>query len=225
MTRKDRHQDFMDRVTAGPLMSAEKELEVIRAWKRDPRREYVDALLRAHVKLIIREVNHHRVRTTETADLFQEGCLGLMRSLHNFDPDKGFRLMTYGVWWVRVYMANHVLRTASVVWHGVRTTPVPDVRIRAPGEDLTAGGLDLDFIGHDDASPEYQALRLEELDAVTEALATLSPRDQEILGERLVGDTTLSSLGVRFGVSRERVRQIEGQALTRVRKQLKAVGA
>lgn len=202
-------------------MSAEEEREVVMAWKADPRPEYVDRILRAHAKLVLREVNRHRASRCDPADLFQEACMGVMRSLHNYDPDRGIRLMTYSIWWLRVYVSNFILKTRSLVWHADRKVPSVDVRIRNTQDTPEPGYIDLDSLGRDtENNPEDQALRAEEFLAVTTALATLEPREQEILGRRLVTDTTLREIGVSLQITKERVRQIEAQAIKRVRSRM-----
>jgi RNA polymerase sigma factor (sigma-70 family) len=164
-------------------------------------------------------------------DLFAAGCLGLLRAAKNFEPTRGFAFATYALWWVRHYVTREVENVASTVRYPVHY----QAKCRAAGQSTrpTVHRLDLPIRGGDDETstrldvlPDEDApLPDEDADArraparLAELMnrARLSPRQRFVLRMRAEHSETLGQVGKRIGLSRERIRQIERQAIMRLR--------
>ncbi|HVE82867.1 MAG TPA: sigma-70 family RNA polymerase sigma factor [Myxococcales bacterium] len=148
-------------------------------------------------------------------DLIQEGNVGLMKAIEHFDPKKNVRFATYAVWWIRAYITRYLKDNRSQVRGGESERPVMtdfslDASLDEEGETTF-----LDRLEDGGPGPQEQYLSREQDTEVQEALAKVKKRIGElgwdILTERLTQDKprTLEELGARWGVSRERVRQVE----------------
>jgi len=209
-----------------PPMAAAEELRIILAWKADPEPRHVDVLIRANARLILQEIRPFWKSGADPADLFQEACLGLLHSLKGFDPSRGFRFTTYSIWWWRAYIRLYAMKSKSMVWHADKSSPPRDLGIADP-EDLengiTTGCISLDHALRSAvpaADPEALYERREEWEAAVEAIASMTPREQQILGERFAEERTLKVVGTKLGISRERCRQIEAATLRKVRQKM-----
>jgi RNA polymerase sigma-32 factor len=207
------------------------------ARTRDPRdaEQLVLGNLRLVVK-IARDLGPHR---RDLMDLVQEGNAGLTHAVHRFDPRRGVKLTTYAVWWIRAYVMRHLMATSRMVSFAstregrrrffARTLPGPDRSLDTPARnartgDRTAGRSHLDLLKDDDGNRpdvrceeiEYRARLGEAIDAFR---PTLDDRRRGVFETRLLCETParLKDVGKRFGVSGERVRQLEG----RVRRDLR----
>jgi RNA polymerase primary sigma factor len=214
-------------LTARPGPEAEWEL-VQRARRRD--REAVDRLVRSYLAFVIGVTTEFRGRGVPFEDLIHEGCLGLMKAIARFDPERGARFMTYAAFWVR----KGILDAISVQPRMVRVpryqrekgaTVLREVRLDEPID--VEGGRSL-ADGLPDTSRPLAADALIEREVVARMrreLRTLPARQQAVLASRfgLSGGPplTLLEVGESLGLSRERVRQIEGEALARLRSKLR----
>src|SRR5207237_247606 len=126
------------------------------------------------------------------ADLIQEGNIGLMKAVQKFDADKGIRLISYAVWWIRAFIQNYILKSWSLVKLGT-----------------TQAQRKLFF-------------SLARTTRVLEALGRLDPRERYIIEQRIMNDKpmTLKELGEHFGFSRERARQLEIRAKAKLEAEL-----
>lgn len=277
MTRKDSEvASYIERVRAIPRLSREVEAELARrALEGDTpaTRELIEANLRFPVAVALQYQRY----AIPLAELIAEGNLGLTVAARKFDPERGTRFVTYAGYWIRAYVLDLVVKSASMVGGGAgvlrsklyfrlrreraRIAAVePDrqavvdqlavgfgvspERMAAMLTRLDARDMSLNRPVHDDSeatlldrlrSPdqdqEHEVGHAEHLSALTEAtaqaLSTLDDRERFIVRRRMMDDETdsLAELGRQLGVSRERARQLEARAKTKLRAQLSSFSA
>ncbi len=247
-------------------LDREEETRLARRWRDHQDVEAAQTLVAANlysVSAIAREYRHFNL---PEMDLVQEGVLGLMHAIKRFDPDRGFRLVTYASWWIRASIHDFILRSWSIVklgtnklqrrifsglkkareaiaaYEGTGTEAVAsEYGISAEQYQETANAylqrdlsLDgerdgvslLDALPADDVTPEaaveardWTAHRSSSLE---QAMQVLSERDRMIIRQRHLSEepATLKELAADFGVSIERVRQLESRAMKKLRKEL-----
>lgn len=262
---------YMGEIRKFPILDATTEAELAKRWRdhRDP--DASERLAGSHLRLVIKVAKGYRGYGLPFADLVSEGNVGLMQAVDKFDPDRGVRLSTYAVWWIRAAIINYVLRTTSTVKmvtteahkklffnlkrlksaHNAledgdlapetvtaiahklavseadvvrmdRSMSVGDRSLNAPiGSDLDGEWQDL--LVDDSQDPEATAIAADESDKrrrlMTRMLDTLDDRERHILVERRLTEDppTLAVLSEEYGISRERVRQIESRALAKLK--------
>jgi len=247
-------------------LDREEETRLARRWRdhhdADAARTLVTANLYS-VDAIAREYRHFGL---PEMDLIQEGVLGLMHAIKRFDPDRGFRLVTYASWWIRASIHDFILRSWSIVKLGTnklqrrifsglkkarnaiaavdgrnRDEVASEFGINANQYQETAnaylkrdlsldgdadGAAILDTLPCDAQTPDAAAEERDWLShrsaSLEKAMAVLSPRDRMIVRQRHLCDTpaTLKELAEGFGVSIERVRQLEARAMKKLHKEL-----
>ena len=279
-SRTVRSQDslgrFMHEIKRYDILDAETEAALARQWhdRRDPKA--IDALVGSHQRLVVRIAKEHRGYGLLLGDLISEGNIGLMLAIEKFDPDRGFRLSTYAMWWIRRAITQYILRSFSSV---KRVTTEQDKRMffklrglvskyrNTYDSDLTpeaieaiAAKLDIEEadvtrlnqrVGSNDVSInatvgmdhgmsvewqdlltdttmdlEADVIRADELRKqrvlLRQALDVLNDRERHIITERMLRDepASLSTLGEAYGLTRERVRQIEFRAFAKLKKRM-----
>ena len=253
------------------VLSRERENEIARRYHkyRDPEDAY--RLVTANLRLVVKIANEFARASRNLLDLIQEGNVGLMEAVKNFDPYRGIRFPSYAVWWVRAYIYRYLINNWRLVKIGTTQaqrklffnlrkeserleaegfTPQPkllaqrmgvkesevremqermaqsEVSLDAPAgpEDDTRLG---DAIPDTEWNPEETTARAEwrnfAHDKVNQFVATLRDKELEIFRTRLLAEEppTLQEIGARFGISRERVRQIESRLKRRLKEFLK----
>jgi RNA polymerase sigma-32 factor len=249
-------------------LTPDQELTLARRWHAerdlDAARELVCANLYA-VAGIAREYRHFGL---PEMDLIQEGTLGLMHAVKRFDPERGFRLMTYATWWVRAAIHDFILRSWSIVklgtsklqrrvFAGLKQARTAIAAMEGRGADEVAAdlgisgekfreaanaylqrdvSLDADVEGHamvasleaPESTPEEAVIESDwerhRHARLHQSMARLDDRERQILAQRYMSDepATLKQLAEQFGVSIERVRQLEARGLKRMRESLAA---
>jgi len=242
-------------------------------WRDHGDSDAAHRLVTSHLRLVAKMAMKFRGYGLPVADLVSEGNIGLMKAVKKFEPDRGFRLSTYAMWWIRASITEYVLRSWSMVKLGtvaaqkklffslrrtknklniidsgelapeqtalladalnVTEREVGDMNRRLMARDaslnapLTQDGEGMEFqdtLVDAKPSPEQSTVDGQELsfrqDLLLAALSQLSDRERDIMTERRLSDTpmTLEELGVRYGISRERVRQLEVRAFEKVQK-------
>lgn len=264
-------QSYLAQIRDYPVLSREEEYELAMRHRETGDLEAARKLIVSNLKFVVRIANEYKNYNVNTLDLIQEGNLGLMKAVRGFDPTKGYRLISYAVWWIRAYIQNHIMKTWSLVkvgtnqsqrklFYKLRSTKskieavgaemeeniyseiakeldVPDSQVIEM--DRVMSGKDLSLDANIEGSTERtyvdmlgdtfdQEQFLEDSQArplvakkIKEALANLKDRERYIIERRILTDSpeTLEKLSRRFGISRERVRQIEKNALKKIRQE------
>jgi len=267
---------FMNEIKRYDTLDADTEATLARRWldQRDPKA--LDRLVGSHQRLVVGIAKEHRGYGLLLSDLVSEGNIGLMQAVDKFDPERGFRLSTYAMWWIRRAITQYIFRSFSSV---KRITTDQDkkafFKLRGLVEkyrstyetDLTAEATaaiaaELDIAesevtrlnyrtGPNDVSTnsavslqhgmteewqdqlvdttmdlEADVIEADELRKrrvlLRQSLDVLNKRERHIITERMLRDepTNLSALGEAYGLSRERVRQIESRALEKLKKRM-----
>lgn len=262
----------IDRLMRIPMLTPEEELRLTRLWRdeRDPaaRRRVMDAHLRVTVRIARRFAGYG----IAMEDLMDEGAMGLSRAMEKFDPEKGFRFVTYATWWVRASVMDLILRTSFQTPMGTTAASkklffsLRSAKARLgimDGDQMTE--TDIATIAHDTGTTSADVVAMDRrmrrdvsldvpdpvtgvtmLDAMTdggplqdetfadlqeahirtemlrEALDVLNPRERHIVEARRLNDEplTLEDLSQVYGVTRERIRQIEAKALDRLQRRV-----
>jgi RNA polymerase sigma-32 factor len=181
---------------AAPMLTREREIALARRWRDRRDQAALQELVSSHLRLVVSQARKYRGYGLSFGDLLQEGNLGLMEAASRFDPDRGFRLATYAVWWIRAALSDYVLRNWSIVRLGTTSADktlffkLRGLRARA---ELAQGGLDYDArrqmadaLGTDVASLERMEMRLARVDPSLDAPAAKD--DSSSRQERLVDD-------------------------------------
>lgn len=264
-----------------PVLKPEEEYMLAVRWQEHEDVEAAHRLVTSHLRLVAKIASGYRGYGLPMADLIAEGNIGLMKAVKKFEPQRGFRLATYAMWWIRASITEYILRSWSMVKMGTlaaqkklffslgrikrklsldtmgtldgenaetvartldvatqdvidmdRRLSAPDVSLNAPRsrEDSDSGEF-MDSLVDEAPSPEAQVAATEEgdyrRDLLNQALATLPDRERDILMQRQLQEDpkTLEELGVVYGISRERVRQLEARALDRLKKTVASLAA
>ncbi|WP_304170705.1 RNA polymerase sigma factor RpoH [Phenylobacterium aquaticum] len=268
---------YLTEIRKFPMLAKDEEFMLAKAWKEHEDPEAAHRLVTSHLRLVAKIAMGYRGYGLPIGEVISEGNVGLMQAVKKFEPDKGFRLATYAMWWIRASIQEYILRSWSLVKMGTTAAQKKlffnlrkaksaisafqegDLRADQVSEIATKlGVLDEEVIsmnrrlsGPDaslnaplraDGESEWQDW-LEDTDAVSQetqvaesqertirmslletAMTELSDRERHILTERRLKDdpTTLEELASQYGVSRERVRQIEVRAFEKLQKSMKA---
>jgi RNA polymerase sigma-32 factor len=264
----DTFDHYMVQVNRFDLLSVDEEYELASRHMQAGDTEAAHRLVCANLRFVVKVANEYRGYGLRLLDLVQEGNIGLMMAVRKFDPERGTRLITYAVWWIRAYIQSYVMRSWSMVKIGttqmqkklffklaqtrkalrnltgteeiediareldVKEDVVVEMTQRMGSRDtsldveLTEGeGYSLLSTLKDEGESQEEMLLAQEeqqlnVQKTTAALAELKPRERHIVEQRILADTpsTLQDLANEYGISRERVRQIEQNALGKLRK-------
>lgn len=262
---------YLDRIQNFPMLKAEEEYMLAKRWQEYKDPGAAQKLTTSHLRLVAKVVMTYRGYGLPIADLISEGNIGLMQAIQKFDPEKGFRLSTYAIWWIKATIQEYVLRSWSLVKIGttanqkklffglrrakseisalddgdLRPEQVSAIasKLGVTGVDVVEmnrrmagdGSLNAPVRRDQEGSMEWQDQLADETvsaetalaegqeaavrrTALHRALATLNPRERDIFEARRLRDqpTTLEDLADVYGVSRERIRQIEARAFVKV---------
>ena len=106
---------YLSEINRFPLLTPEEEQRLAREFARCGDTRAAHRLVTANLRFVVKVAYEYRSYGFRMADLIQEGNIGLMKAVQKFDPDKGIRLISYAVWWIRAYIQNHILRSWSLV--------------------------------------------------------------------------------------------------------------
>ncbi|TMJ25259.1 MAG: RNA polymerase sigma factor RpoH [Alphaproteobacteria bacterium] len=266
---------YLEEIRRFPMLEPQEEYMLAKSWREHGDREAAHRLVTSHLRLVAKIAMGYRGYGLPIAEVISEGNVGLMQAVKRFEPEKGFRLATYAMWWIKASIQEYILRSWSLVKMGttanqkklffnlrkakskisaleegdmrpdqvnliakrlgVGEQDVIDMNRRLGGdaslntpirEDGDSGEWQ-DWLVSDAPSQERVLAENEELDnrrkALGEALSVLNDRERRIFEARRLSEDpiTLEQLAEEFGVSRERVRQIEVRAFEKVQNAVK----
>ncbi|MEQ1611878.1 MAG: RNA polymerase sigma factor RpoH [Hyphomicrobiaceae bacterium] len=264
---------YLDEIRRFPMLEPNEEYMLAKRWKEHTDSDAAERLVTSHLRLVARIAMGYRGYGLPIGEVISEGNVGLMQAVKRFEPDKGFRLATYAMWWIRASIQEYILRSWSLVKMGttaaqkklffnLRRTkgqlqaleegdlkpehvkaiatklgvPEEDVismnrrlggdsSLNAPvRNDMEGGGEWQDWLVDDAPDQGERYAENEELDQrrayLSKAMSTLNERERRIFEARRLAEdpATLEDLSAEFGVSRERIRQIEVRAFEKVQK-------
>ena len=269
---------YMAEINKHLLLTREQETALAERYRRDGDLQAAHQLVVANLRFVVKICHEYRGYGLTLLDLIQEGNIGLMRAVAKFDPSKGFRLISYAVWWIRAFVQNFILRSWSMVklgttqaqrklffklriareradraagdgaaagvdllakQFGVAESDVATMESRLAARDFSldtpvqdrAHGTQIDLLRAAEVSQEERVSEAEEhrlmRASVARAMSDLTDRERYIVENRLMAKDepkTLRAIGLRFQISRERVRQIEGKLMGKIRKALTEEG-
>ncbi|MGB3720831.1 MAG: RNA polymerase sigma factor RpoH [Hyphomicrobiaceae bacterium] len=263
---------YLEEIRRFPMLEPEEEYMLAKRWQEHADAEAAQKLVTSHLRLVARIAMGYRGYGLPISEIISEGNVGLMQAVKRFDPDRGFRLATYAMWWIRASIQEYILRSWSLVKMGTTAAQKklffnlrrakgqiqaleegdlrPDQvkviakRLGVPEEDVISmnrrlGGdaslnapvrADLDsgewqdWLVDESPDQEEELVERDEMEHrrayLESALNTLNERERRIFEARRLSDepATLEDLSAEFGVSRERIRQIEVRAFEKVQK-------
>jgi RNA polymerase sigma-32 factor len=266
---------YLSEIKRFPILEPDKEYMLAKRWREHGDREAAHMLVTSHLRQVAKIAMGYRRYGLPIGEVISEGNVGLMQSVRRFEPNKGFKLATYAMWWIRASIQEYILRSWSLVKMGttanqkklffnlrkakskisaldegdLRPDQVKviakrlgvneqdvvdmnrrlggDASLNAPIRDDGESGEWMDWLVSDAPSQERVLAEHEESDnrhqALIGALGVLNDRERRIFEARRLADDpiTLEDLASEFGVSRERVRQIEVRAFEKVQKAVK----
>ena len=266
---------YLQEIRKFPMLEADEEYMLAKRWREQDDLDSAHKLVPSHLRLVAKIATGYRGYGLPLSELISEGNVGMMQAVKRFDPERGFRLATYAMWWIRAAIQEYILHSWSLVKIGttaaqkklffnLRTlkgqmqaieegdlhpeqvnkiaealnVPEHDVvtmnrRLAAPDHSLNAplridgDGEWQDWLVDETESQETMLAESEELgrrrELLTAAMKTLNERERHILEERRLKEspTTLEELSQEYGISRERVRQIEVRAFEKLQKSIR----
>ena len=270
---------YLEEIRQFPMLEPQQEYMLAKSWREHGDRDAAHQLVTSHLRLVARIAMGYRGYGLPIGEVISEGNVGLMQAVKRFDPDKGFRLATYAMWWIRAAIQEYILRSWSLVKMGttaaqkklffnlrkikgqlkaldegdLRPDQVKQIatRLGVSEEDVVsmnrrlAGDSSLNAPVRNDAeSGEWQDWLVDEtMDQETalaeseerdnrrgmlnDALKGLNARERRVFEARRLAEDplTLEELSAEFGVSRERIRQIEVRAFEKVQKAVQKAAA
>ncbi len=266
---------YLAEIKRFPMLEPQEEYMLAKRWREHGDREAAHKLVTSHLRLVAKIAMGYRGYGLPIGEVISEGNVGLMQAVRRFEPDKGFKLATYAMWWIRASIQEYILRSWSLVKMGTTASQKKlffnlrkaksriaalddgdlrddqaasiakrlgvakqdviemnrrlggDASLNAPLREDGEGEWQ-DWLVDDAADQETLLVDREETDArmtaLQRALRVLNPRERRIFEARRLADepVTLEELSAEFGVSRERVRQIEVRAFEKVQAAVKA---
>jgi RNA polymerase sigma-32 factor len=264
---------YLSEIRKFPMLAKDEEFMLAKRWQEHQDPEAAHKLVTSHLRLVAKIAMGYRGYGLPIGEVISEGNVGLMQAVKKFDPDKGFRLATYAMWWIRASIQEYILRSWSLVKMGTTAAQkklffnlrkakseiaalqegdlrpeqvsqiatklgVLDEEVVSMNRRLSGGDASLNSPLRADSESEWQDWLVDEetpsqeelvadtqeksirMSLLEEAMTELTDRERHILTERRLKDepTTLEELASEYGVSRERVRQIEVRAFEKLQK-------
>ena len=269
---------YLAEIRKFPMLGKDEEYMLARRFAEHQDPDAAQRLVTSHLRLVAKIAMGYRGYGLPIGEVISEGNVGLMQAVKRFDPEKGFRLATYAMWWIKASIQEYILRSWSLVKIGTtaaqkklffnlrkikgqidaiedgdlnpdqvkliadklgvthddvvqmnRRMSGGEASLNAPlGKGEESGGEWQDWLVDENAVNAEQKLAAEDeydvrMSLLERAMATLNEREQHIITERRLKDNpaTLEELSQEYGVSRERVRQIEVRAFEKLQSAMK----
>ena len=273
---------YLDEIRKFPMLEPSEEYMLAKRWREHGDREAAHKLVTSHLRLVAKIAMGYRGYGLPVSELISEGNIGLMQGVKKFEPDRGFRLATYAMWWIRASIQEYILRSWSLVKMGTTSAQkklffnlrkakaklgaleegdlrpenvkqiahdlsVTEQEVIEMNRRLSGGDASLnatvgsgegestaqwqDWLEDTNADQASQYAEEDELDTrrsmLTAAMDVLNERERDILTERRLRDdpVTLEALSERYGVSRERIRQIEVRAFEKLQDRMRRLAS
>jgi RNA polymerase sigma-32 factor len=268
-------QRYLSEIRKFPMLQADEEYMLAKRWKEHGDVDAVHKLVTSHLRLVAKIAMGYRGYGLPIAELISEGNVGMMQAVKRFEPEKGFRLSTYAMWWIRASIQEYILYSWSLVKMGTTaaqkklffnlrrlkgqikeiddgdlapesvkqiatTLAVSEDDVVQMNRRMSGGDQSLNAPMRQDGEAEWQDWLIDDSDTqdiviaeadeldhrrsmLEAAIQTLTERERHIFTERRLRDdpVTLEDLSKDFGVSRERVRQIEVRAFEKVQRAIR----
>ncbi len=267
---------YLQEIRTFPMLEPDQEYMLAKRWREHGDTEAAHQLVTSHLRLVAKIAMGYRGYGLPVSELISEGNVGMMQAVKRFEPDRGFRLATYAMWWIRAAIQEYILHSWSLVKMGTtaaqkklffnlrklkgqlqaieegdlspenvkkiatdlnvteedvinmnRRLAAPDHSLNAPLK-IDGDGEWQDWLVDESDSQEIVLAEQQELSKrrklLSHAMKSLNARERHILTERRLKDepTTLEDLSKEYGISRERVRQIEVRAFEKLQRAIKA---
>jgi RNA polymerase sigma-32 factor len=267
---------YLQEIRTFPMLEPDQEYMLAKRWREHNDTEAAHQLVTSHLRLVAKIAMGYRGYGLPVSELISEGNVGMMQAVKRFEPDRGFRLATYAMWWIRAAIQEYILHSWSLVKMGTtaaqkklffnlrklkgqlqaieegdlspenvkkiatelsvseedvvnmnRRLAAPDHSLNAPLK-IDGDGEWQDWLVDESDSQEIVLAEAQELSKrrklLSHAMKSLNSRERHILTERRLKDepTTLEDLSKEYGISRERVRQIEVRAFEKLQRAIKA---
>jgi RNA polymerase sigma-32 factor len=267
---------YLEEIRRFPMLEPQDEYMLAKRWREHGDRDAAHKLVTSHLRLVAKIAMGYRGYGLPISEVISEGNVGLMQAVKRFEPEKGFRLATYAMWWIKAAIQEYILRSWSLVKMGTTANQkklffnlrkakskisaleegdlrpdqveliakrlgvteqdvvdmnrrlAGDVSLNAPIREDGDSGEWQDWLVDDASDQEERLAESEQADnrlrALHDALTVLNRRERRIFEARRLADDpiTLEDLAVEFGVSRERVRQIEARAFDKVQRTVRS---
>ena len=268
-------QRYLQQIRKFPMLEKNEEYMLAKRWLEHEDTSAAEKMVTSHLRLVAKIAMGYRGYGLPINELISEGNVGLMQAVKRFDPERGFRLATYAMWWIRAAIQEYILHSWSLVKMGTTaaqkklffnlrklkgklealeegdlhpehvtkiatelSVPEQDVvsmnrRLSAPDHSLNApvridgDGEWQDWLEDESDNQEVMIAEAQELDKrkalLRDAMGVLNERERHILTERRLKEesSTLEELSQQYGISRERVRQIEVRAFEKLQKAIR----
>jgi RNA polymerase sigma-32 factor len=270
---------YLEEIRQFPMLEPQQEYMLAKSWREHEDRDAAHELVTSHLRLVARIAMGYRGYGLPIGEVISEGNVGLMQAVKRFDPDKGFRLATYAMWWIRAAIQEYILRSWSLVKMGTTAAQkklffnlrkikgqlkaleegdlrpdqvkriatqlgvteddvvsmnrrlAGDSSLNAPVRNDSESGEWQDWLVDDRIDQETALAESEERESrrgmLNDALQGLNERERRVFQARRLAEEplTLEELSSEFGVSRERIRQIEVRAFEKVQKAVQKAAA
>ena len=275
LTAEGNFARYLDEIQKFPMLQANEEYMLARRWVEHEDTEAAHQLVTSHLRLVAKIAMGYRGYGLPVAELISEGNIGMMQAVKRFDPERGFRLATYAMWWIRASIQEYILHSWSLVKMGTTAAQkklffnlrklkgqmkaidegdlspenvkeiasrldVPEHEVMSMNARLSGPDHSLNAPRSADSDGEWQDWLVDECQdqeqvyadreelnerskLLLAAMKKLNPREQYIIQKRRLSESaaTLEELGSEFGISRERVRQVEAKAFEKLQKNIK----
>ncbi|MGD0918065.1 MAG: RNA polymerase sigma factor RpoH [Thermodesulfobacteriota bacterium] len=270
---KNSLESYMLQINRFPLLAQEEEFQLAVRYRKQNDIEAAHQLITANLRFVVKVAFEYKAYGIKLIDLIQEGNIGLMMAVKKFDPYKGYRFISYAIWWIRAYIQNFIIKTWSLVKIGttqaqkklffkigkvrkalesnqenekkyellandlnVAKEEIIEMEQRMSSRDLSLDApfdeghelTHLDLLQEDSPDQEEALAQAQEKQIreheILNAMKRLNEKEVYVVKNRIMADTplTLQEIGNHLKLSRERVRQIEGEALKKLKKEISA---